>query len=38
MFILKKMGHIRPLFLYSLDKYSTNLTINGKSIDGVLGT
>ena len=36
------MGQTRPLFVLfsflSHDKYSTNLTINYKSIDGVLGT
>ena len=41
---LKKMGQTRPLFgLFSFfsqhkDKYSTNFTINYKSIDGVLGS
>ena len=40
----KKMGQTRPLFgLFSFfsqrkDKYSTNFTINDKSIDGVLGS
>ena len=37
-----KMGQTRPLFYlfrsFSHDKYSTNLTRNDKSIDGVLGT
>ena len=39
-----KMGQTRPLFgLFSFffttqDKYSTNFTINDKSIDGVLGS
>ena len=39
-----KMGQIRPilfifvLFSHCKDKYSTNLTINDKSIDGVLGS
>ena len=36
------MGQTRPLFVYfslfSRDKHSSNLTINDKSIDGVLGT
>ena len=34
------IGQTRPLFNYfrSFHKYSTNLTINYKSIDGVLGT
>ena len=33
------MGLIRPLFVFfSHDKYSTNLTISYKSIDGVFGT
>ena len=33
------MGQTRPIFgLFSYDKYSTNLTINDKSVDGVLGT
>ena len=26
------------LFIFSHDKYSTNLTINDKSVDGVVGT
>ena len=40
----KKMGQTRPLFcLFSFfsqykDKYSTNLTINDKSVDCVLGS
>ena len=37
-----KMGLIQSLFVYfpsfSHDTYSTNLTINDKSVDGVLGT
>ena len=34
------MGQVRPLFCLFLshDKYSTNLTINEKSVDGVLET
>ena len=35
------MGHTRPLFCsfsHCMDKYSTNLTINDKSIDGMLGS
>ena len=35
------MGQTRPLlfiFIFSHDKYNTNLTINGKSVDDVLGT
>ena len=38
------MGQTRPLFVYfrsfsqHKDKYSTNFTINDKSIDGVLGS
>ena len=33
------MGQPRPLFCSQRkDKYSSNLTINDKSIDGVLGT
>ena len=41
---LKKIGQTRPLLVYfvlfshHLDKYSTNLTIDDKSIDGLLGT
>ena len=39
-----KIGQTRPLLVYfvlfshHLDKYSTNLTIDDKSIDGLLGT
>ena len=39
-----KMGQTRPLLVYFRsfsqhnDKYSTNYTINDKSIDGVLGS
>ena len=39
------MGQTRPLFLFifvlfshRMDKYSTNLTINEKSVDGMLGS
>ena len=36
------MEQTRPLFVhfssFSHDKYSTNLTINDKSVDGMLGT
>ena len=36
------MGQARPLLclfsFFSHDKYSTNLTINDKSVDGMLGT
>ena len=35
------MGQTRPILIisfFSHDKYSTNLTINDKSVDGVLGT
>ena len=35
------MGHTRPLFCsfsHCMDKYSTNLTNNDKSIDGMLGS
>ena len=44
MFFFKKMGQTRPLLVYfrsfsqQKDKYSTNFTINDKSIDGVLGS
>ena len=41
----KKMGQTRPLFLFifvlfshHMEKYSTNLTINEKSVDGMLGS
>ena len=37
-----KIGQVRPLFIYfrffSNDKYSTNLALNDKNIDCVLGT
>ena len=35
------MGQTRPILIisfFSHDKYSTNLTINDKSVDGMLGT
>ena len=37
------MGHFRPLFVYfrsfhMTNRYSTNLTMYDKSVDGVLGT
>ena len=45
LFFFKIMGHTRPLFLFIFvlfshpsDKYSTNLTINEKSIDDMLGS
>ena len=41
----KKMSQTRPLFLFifvlfshHMDKYSTNLAINEKSVDGMLGS
>ena len=45
MILFFKMGQTRPLFGFYFrsfsqhkDKYSTNVTINDKSIDGVLGS